>query len=66
MIRVNHITKLECLLAFKAAFEEAIVESNICASFRGAGIAPLNAEVVLSHISLLLHMHTPPALEEPI
>ena len=64
--RINHITKLEFLPAFKAAFKETITESNIYASFRGAGIVPLNAEAVLSQISLLLHTPTPPAQEEPI
>jgi hypothetical protein len=30
---INHITKLEFLLAFKAAFDQSITETNICASF---------------------------------
>jgi len=63
--RINHITKLEFLPAFKAAFDETITEKNICASFRAAGIVPLNAEEVLSKISLHLHTPTPPPQEEP-
>ncbi|KAF2788191.1 hypothetical protein K505DRAFT_329110, partial [Melanomma pulvis-pyrius CBS 109.77] len=35
---INHVTKLEFLPAFKAAFEQLITKSNICASFRGAGL----------------------------
>ena len=62
--RINHITKLEFLPAFETAFEETITKNNICASFRGDGIDPLNAEAVLSQISRLLHTPTPPAQEE--
>jgi len=64
--RINHITKLEFLLAFKAAFNKTITEKNIYASFRGAGIVLYNPEAVLSQISLHLYTPTPPAQEEPL
>jgi hypothetical protein len=35
---INHITKLEFLLAFKAAFYCAFTIVNICSAFRGAGL----------------------------
>jgi len=59
--RINHITKLEFLPAFKAAFEKTIIKKNICASFRATSLVPLDAEVVLSQITILFHTPTPPA-----
>ena len=38
---INHITKLEFLLAFKIAFDRAFTLANICLAFRGAGLVPL-------------------------
>ncbi|KAF7574042.1 hypothetical protein PtrM4_056650 [Pyrenophora tritici-repentis] len=35
---INHITKLEFLPAFKAAFDRAFTPANICSAFRGAGL----------------------------
>jgi hypothetical protein len=37
---VNHITKVEFFLAFKAAYDETFTEKNIRAGFRGAGLVP--------------------------
>jgi hypothetical protein len=39
--RINYITKLEFLLAFKVAFNCAFTAANICSAFRGAGLVPL-------------------------
>jgi hypothetical protein len=38
---INHITKLEFLLAFKAAFTRSFTAANICSAFRGAGLVLL-------------------------
>jgi hypothetical protein len=39
--QINHITKLEFLPAFKAAFTRSFTAANICLAFRGAGLVPL-------------------------
>jgi hypothetical protein len=38
---INYITKLEFLLAFKAAFNQLFTLANICLAFQGVGLAPL-------------------------
>jgi len=55
---INHITKLEFLPAFKAAFVAAITKDNICGSFRGAGIIPYDPEAVLSKLEIRLRTPT--------
>ena len=61
---INHVTKLEFLPAFKAAFDQAITKPNISSSFRGAGLVPLDPDVVLSRLDVKLRTPTPPALPE--
>ena len=60
---IHHITKLEFLPAFKAAFYESMTKDNICASFRGAGLVPFNPEAVLSKLDVKLRTPSPPATE---
>ena len=38
---INHITKLEFLPAFKAAFDRSFTPANIRSAFQGAGLVPL-------------------------
>lgn len=57
---INHITKLEFLPAFRAAFNRSITKDNICASFRGAGLVPFNPDAVLSRLDVKLRTPTPP------
>jgi hypothetical protein len=57
---INHITKLEFLPVFRAAFETAITKDNICGGFRGTGIIPYDPEVVLSQLELRFRTPTPP------
>jgi len=57
---ISHITKIEFLPCFKAAFDTAITESNIKASFRGAGLVPLDPEAVISKLDVRLRTPTPP------
>jgi hypothetical protein len=58
---INHITKLEFLPAFKAAFDRAFTLVNICSAFRGAGLVSLQPETVLSKLDVQLRTPTPPA-----
>jgi hypothetical protein len=61
---INHITKIEFLPCFKAAFDAAITKSNILGSFRGAGLVPFDPEAVLSKLEVRLRTPTPPAVED--
>jgi hypothetical protein len=56
---INHITKLEFLPAFKAAFTRSFTAANICSAFRGAGLVPLQPDVVLSQLDIQLRTPTP-------
>jgi hypothetical protein len=49
---INHITKLEFLPAFKAAFDRSFTSANICLAFRGAGLVPLQLDVVLLRLNV--------------
>jgi hypothetical protein len=57
---INHITKLEFLPVFRAAFETAITRDNICGGFRGTGLLPYDPEVVLSQLEVRFRTPTPP------
>ncbi|RYO14570.1 hypothetical protein AA0113_g12483 [Alternaria arborescens] len=61
---INHITKLEFLPAFKAAFDRSFTLANICSAFRGAGLVPLQPDAVLSKLDVQLRTPTPAALPE--
>ena len=63
---INHITKLEFLPAFKAAFDRAFTPANICSAFQGAGLVPLQPDVVLSKLDVQLRTPTPVALPEAL
>ena len=56
---INHITKVEFLSAFKAAFFAAFGEENIRAGFRGSGLVPLNPDAVISKLDVKLRTPTP-------
>ena len=62
--KINHITKLEFLPCFKAAFDDAITKSNILGGFRGAGLVPLDPEVVISKLDVRLHTPPLPTIED--
>jgi hypothetical protein len=61
--RINHVTKLEFLPAFNAAFNASITDDNIKGGFRGAGLVPFNPDVVLSKLEVQLRTPTPPLQE---
>ena len=62
-LRINHITKLEFLPAFKEAFKAAFTEQNIKSGFRATGLVPYDPEAVLSTLDLKLRTPTPPPIE---
>ena len=62
-LRINHITKLEFLPAFKEAFKAAFTDQNIKSGFRATGLVPYDLEAVLSTLDLKLRTPTPPPIE---
>jgi hypothetical protein len=56
---INHITKVEFFLAFKAAYEQLITIQNAKAGFRGAGLVPFDPQVVISKLDVKLRTPTP-------
>jgi hypothetical protein len=63
---VHHISKIEFLPAFKAAFLQALKPSNIQGGFRGAGLIPLDPEAILSRLDIRFASPTPPPIEASI
>jgi hypothetical protein len=63
---INHITKLEFLPAFKAAFNRSFTLTNIGSAFRGAGLVPHCPDAVLSKLDVQLRTPTPAALSEAL
>lgn len=61
---INHITKVEFLPAFRAAFDASITPDNIRGGFRGAGLIPYDPEAVISKLNVKLRTPTPPAEDE--
>jgi len=58
---VNHVSKLEFLPAFKAAYQQSITSSNIYGAFRGVGLVPFDPQAVLLKIRKeRAGVHTPP------
>jgi hypothetical protein len=62
---VNHITKLEFLVAFKAAFFASMTNENVRAGFRGSGLVPFNPQTVLNKLDVKLRTPTPPGPPPP-
>lgn len=61
---INHITKLEFLPCFIAAFNPAITKSNILGGFRGAGLVPHDPEAVISKLDVRLCTPPLPTVED--
>jgi hypothetical protein len=62
--RITHITKIQFLPCFRAAFNAAITKSNILGGFRGAGLVPLNPEAVISKLDVRLRTPPLPTVED--
>jgi hypothetical protein len=63
--RISHITE-DFLPAFCDAFKKSITESNICASFQGAGFVPLSPDIVIAKLDVKIQTLTsfrPPTRE---
>ena len=56
---INHITKVEFFIAFKAAHISTMTVENIQAGFRGAGLVPYDPQAVLSKLDIKLRTPTP-------
>jgi hypothetical protein len=56
---IHHITKVEFLIAFKAAYPQSITVQNAQAGFRGAGLIPFDPQVVISKLDIKLRTPTP-------
>ena len=56
----THITKEDFIPAFRAAFSESLIESNIKGCFRGIALVPFGLERVISVHDLKLKTPTPP------
>jgi hypothetical protein len=56
---INHITKVEFFLAFKAAYTQSMTIANSQAGFRGAGLIPFNPQAVISKLDVKLRTPTP-------
>ncbi|KAL9563829.1 hypothetical protein ACKAV7_012071 [Fusarium commune] len=56
---VTHISKTEFFPAFYTAYQAIMTEKNIKAAFRGAGLAPLDPESVISKLDVQLRTPTP-------
>jgi hypothetical protein len=64
--QINHITKLEFLPCFKAAFNALITTNNSLGGFRGAGLAPFDPEAVISKFDVRLRTPSlPPVCNAP-
>ncbi|KAL9568850.1 hypothetical protein ACKAV7_006995 [Fusarium commune] len=60
---ITHISKTEFFLAFYAAYQATMTQSNIKGGFRGAGLVPLDPESVISKLDVQLRTPTPPEEE---
>ncbi|EDN99830.1 hypothetical protein SS1G_02688 [Sclerotinia sclerotiorum 1980 UF-70] len=60
---INHISKVEFFIAFKAVYEESITSQNMKSGFRGTGLIPFNPEVVLSKLDIRIRTPTPPSFD---
>ena len=58
-MHINHVSKLEFLCGFRAAFFASITKRNIQGGFAGAGLVPYNPERVLSKLDVRLRTPTP-------
>lgn len=55
---INHISKVEFFLAFKAAYEQSMTAQNAQAGFRGAGLVPFDPQAVISKLNVRLRTPT--------
>ena len=56
---ITHVSKIEFLPAFYAAYQASMTKVNIEGGFRGAGLVPLNPDSILSKLNVQLRTPTP-------
>lgn len=56
---IDHITKVEFLMAFHTAHNNSITMSNVLGGFRGAGLVPFDPQAVISKLDVKLRTPTP-------
>jgi hypothetical protein len=56
---INHITKVEFFLAYKAAHLATFTKANMEAGFRGTGLVPFNPDAVISKLDVNVRTTTP-------
>jgi hypothetical protein len=56
---VNHVSKPEFLVALKAAIPAAMTPENVLGGFRGAGLVPLDPQVVIDKLDVKLRTPSP-------
>jgi hypothetical protein len=61
-MNITHISKLEFLCGFKAAFLALITEKNIQGGFAGAGLVPYDLERVISKLDVRIRTLIPLSL----
>ena len=49
---INHITDVELLFAFEAAYRASVTKDNVKGGFREAGLAPCNPDAVISNLDV--------------
>lgn len=56
---INHITKTEFFIAFKAAHHTTMTAENIKAGFRGTGLVPYDPQAIILKLDVKLRTPTP-------
>jgi hypothetical protein len=56
---IHYITKVEFLMAFKAAYPQLITAQNAQAGFRGAGLIPFDPQAVILKLDIKLQTSIP-------
>jgi len=51
---ITYITKKDFLLAFKAAYNKVFIKNNIYINFKGAGLIPLNLDIIILKLNIWL------------
>jgi hypothetical protein len=57
---INHVTEVDFLIAFKAAFFTTMRETSMKAEFRALELVPLDLDIVLSKLNIKLRTPSPP------
>ena len=59
-MHINHVSKVEFLHTFRAAFLTSFKEGNIKAGFRATGLVPWDPQAVLSKLDAKIQTPSPP------